>query len=110
MSFSFAGAGVCLPLDCALSVEMGRMFASFSFAGAGVCLPLDCMPSVEMGGVCLCRFNLQVLGSAYPWIARRLLTDRSPELREALRALLYSADGRFRFSRQESLLQVMGDS
>lgn len=48
----------------------------------------------------------QVLGSAYPWIARRLLTDRSPELREALRSLLYGQDGRFRFSRLESLLQV----
>jgi predicted unusual protein kinase regulating ubiquinone biosynthesis (AarF/ABC1/UbiB family) len=25
--------------------------------------------------------NYKVLGATYPWIARRLLTDRSPELR-----------------------------
>ena len=25
--------------------------------------------------------NYKVLGAAYPWIARRLLTDRSPELK-----------------------------
>lgn len=31
----------------------------------------------------------QVLGSAYPWIARRLLTDTTPELRGTLVALLY---------------------
>ena len=46
-----------------------------------------------------------MLASAYPRIARRLLTDRSPELRGVLRALLYK-DGRFRFNRLESLLQV----
>lgn len=28
--------------------------------------------------------NYKVLGAAYPWIARRLLTDRSPELRVRL--------------------------
>jgi len=42
-------------------------------SGSGVCLPLDCTLSAEMGRVCLCRSTLQVLGSAYPWIARRLL-------------------------------------
>jgi len=49
---------------------------------------------------------LQVLSSAYPWIARRLLSDKSPVLRDALRSLLYGKDGKFRFSRLESLLQV----
>ena len=33
--------------------------------------------------------NYKVLGSAYPWIARRLLSDRSTELQDTLRALLY---------------------
>lgn len=46
----------------------------------------------------------KVLRAAYPWVARRLLTDRSPELRETLLALLYK-DGRFQFSRCESLLR-----
>lgn len=33
--------------------------------------------------------NYKVLGAAYPWIARRLLTEQSPELRDTLRTLLY---------------------
>ena len=44
-----------------------------------------------------------LLQSAYPWIARRLLQSPSPELRGALRALLYKGN-RFRFDRLESLL------
>lgn len=50
------------------------------------------------------RFCTQVLSAAYPWVARRLLTDKSPELRATLRTLLYK-DGRFQFSRLESLMQ-----
>ncbi len=38
--------------------------------------------------------DYKVLGAAYPWIARRLLTERSEELRDTLRTLLYSR-GRF---------------
>ena len=38
--------------------------------------------------------DYKVLGAAYPWIARRLLTERSVELRDTLRTLLYSR-GRF---------------
>ena len=38
--------------------------------------------------------NYKVLGAAYPWIARRLLTEQSPELRDTLRTLLYKK-GRF---------------
>lgn len=48
--------------------------------------------------------NYKVLGSAYPWIARRLLSDRSTELQETLRALLYKG-GKFQFGRLESLLR-----
>ena len=44
-----------------------------------------------------------LLQSAYPWIARRLLQSPSPELRQALRSLLYRGN-RFRFDRLESLL------
>mmetsp|Transcript_19608 Transcript_19608/g.59305 ORF Transcript_19608/g.59305 Transcript_19608/m.59305 type:complete len:979 (-) Transcript_19608:2833-5769(-) len=48
--------------------------------------------------------NYKVLGATYPWIARRLLTDTSPELQETLTSLLYKG-GRFQFSRLESLLE-----
>jgi len=44
-----------------------------------------------------------LLQSAYPWIARRLLQSPSPELRAALRSLLYKGN-QFRFDRLESLL------
>lgn len=44
-----------------------------------------------------------LLQSAYPWIARRLLQSPSPELRAALRSLLYKGN-KFRFDRLESLL------
>ncbi|GIL84429.1 hypothetical protein Vretimale_15898 [Volvox reticuliferus] len=54
--------------------------------------------------------NYKVLGSAYPWIARRLLTDPSTDLRTALRRLLYSAEGQFRFDRLESLLRQAAKS
>ncbi|GIL56849.1 hypothetical protein Vafri_12157 [Volvox africanus] len=54
--------------------------------------------------------NYKVLGSAYPWIARRLLTDPSTDLRKALRRLLYSEEGQFRFDRLESLLRQAAKS
>lgn len=42
--------------------------------------------------------NYKVLGAAYPWIARRLLTEQSPELRDTLRTLLYK-NNRFQASK-----------
>ncbi|XP_058188860.1 uncharacterized aarF domain-containing protein kinase At1g71810, chloroplastic isoform X1 [Rhododendron vialii] len=47
--------------------------------------------------------NYKVLGSTYPWIARKVLTDSSPKLKASLQALLYE-DGLFRIDRLESLL------
>lgn len=47
--------------------------------------------------------SYKVLGSSYPWIARKVLTDSSPQLRSTLQALLYE-DGIFRIDRLESLL------
>lgn len=44
-----------------------------------------------------------MLGAAYPWVARRLLTESNPELRATLRTLLYKG-GRFNFDRMESLI------
>jgi predicted unusual protein kinase regulating ubiquinone biosynthesis (AarF/ABC1/UbiB family) len=49
--------------------------------------------------------NYKVLGAAYPWVARRLLTDDSPELRRTLRNLLYMPSGGLRFDRLEALLE-----
>ncbi|CAI0396255.1 unnamed protein product [Linum tenue] len=47
--------------------------------------------------------NYKVLGSTYPWIARKVLTDSSPELKSTLISVLYK-DGVFRIDRLESLL------
>ncbi|XP_040379201.1 uncharacterized aarF domain-containing protein kinase At1g71810, chloroplastic [Oryza brachyantha] len=47
--------------------------------------------------------NYKVLGSSYPWIARKVLTDSSPKLRSTLQTLLYK-DGNFQIDRLESLL------
>ncbi|KAI4320646.1 hypothetical protein MLD38_034104 [Melastoma candidum] len=45
----------------------------------------------------------KVLGSTYPWIAKKVLSDSSPKLRSSLQELLYE-DGTFRIDRLESLL------
>ncbi|GAB4845211.1 hypothetical protein Ancab_038622 [Ancistrocladus abbreviatus] len=47
--------------------------------------------------------DYKVLGSTYPWIARKVLTDGSLKLNASLQAVLYK-DGVFRIDRLESLL------
>ncbi|BAZ11706.1 ABC-1 domain-containing protein [Calothrix sp. NIES-4071] len=47
--------------------------------------------------------NFKVLVSAYPYVAKRLLTDSAPELRTSLNNLLFK-DGSFRWNRLERLL------
>jgi predicted unusual protein kinase regulating ubiquinone biosynthesis (AarF/ABC1/UbiB family) len=47
--------------------------------------------------------NFKVLAVAYPYVANRLLSDRSPELRMALKDVLFR-DGSFRWNRLENLL------
>ncbi|NJR70613.1 MAG: AarF/ABC1/UbiB kinase family protein [Synechococcales cyanobacterium CRU_2_2] len=53
--------------------------------------------------------EFKVLSKAYPYIAKRLLTDPSPELRASLRDLLFK-DGSFRWNRLENLLSNARDS
>lgn len=53
--------------------------------------------------------NFKVLSKAYPYIAKRLLTDSSAELRSSLRDLLFK-DGSFRWNRLENLLRNARDS
>lgn len=48
--------------------------------------------------------DFKVLSKAYPYIAKRLLTDPAPELRASLRDLLFRDDG-FRWNRLENLLR-----
>lgn len=53
--------------------------------------------------------NFKVLSKAYPYIAKRLLTDPSPQLRASLKDLLFK-DGSFRWNRLENLLKNASDS
>jgi hypothetical protein len=48
--------------------------------------------------------EFKVLSKAYPYVAKRLLTDSAPELRSSLRDLLFK-EGRFRWNRLENLLK-----
>jgi predicted unusual protein kinase regulating ubiquinone biosynthesis (AarF/ABC1/UbiB family) len=53
--------------------------------------------------------DFKVLSRAYPYIAKRLLTDPSPQLRSSLRDLLFR-EGSFRWNRLENLLRNAKDS
>ena len=48
--------------------------------------------------------NFKVLIEAYPYVAKRLLTDPADELRTSLQELLFK-DGKFRWNRLENLLK-----
>lgn len=48
--------------------------------------------------------DFKVLSKAYPYVAKRLLTDPAPELRASLQDLLFQ-DGSFRWNRLENLLR-----
>ncbi|NJO45826.1 MAG: AarF/ABC1/UbiB kinase family protein [Oscillatoriales cyanobacterium RM2_1_1] len=48
--------------------------------------------------------DFKVLSKAYPYVAKRLLTDPSPQLRTSLRELLFK-EGDFRWNRLENLLK-----
>ena len=48
--------------------------------------------------------NFKVLSKAYPYVAKRLLTDPSQELRSSFQDLLFK-DGTFRWNRLENLLR-----
>jgi len=48
--------------------------------------------------------DFKVLSKAYPYVARRLLTDPAPQLRTSLQQLLFR-DGSFRWNRLENLLK-----
>jgi predicted unusual protein kinase regulating ubiquinone biosynthesis (AarF/ABC1/UbiB family) len=53
--------------------------------------------------------DFKVLSKAYPYVARRLLSDPAPQLRDSLQALLFQ-NGSFRWNRLENLLKNAKDS
>jgi predicted unusual protein kinase regulating ubiquinone biosynthesis (AarF/ABC1/UbiB family) len=53
--------------------------------------------------------DFKVLSKAYPYVAKRLLTDPAPQLRSSLQDLLFK-DGSFRWNRLENLLRNARDN
>jgi len=51
--------------------------------------------------------NFAIIDEAYPYIARRLMTDRSPRLRAALRYMVYGREGTFDAENLIDLLQAL---
>lgn len=51
--------------------------------------------------------NFAIIDEAYPYIARRLMTDRSPRLRAALRYMIYGKEGVFDAENAIDLLQAL---
>lgn len=51
--------------------------------------------------------NFAIIDEAYPYIARRLMTDKSPRLKAALRYMVYGKDGSFDAEKVIDLLQAL---
>lgn len=86
-----------------LSTDLGKTMYKFKFRiPAYFSLVVRSLTVLE--GIALSSDrDYKVLSSSYPWIARKVLTDQSPSLRNTLKQLIYK-EGRFRFDRLESLL------
>lgn len=84
--------------------EMSEMMYEFPFrVPAYYALIIRSMVTLE--GIALgIDPDFKVLSKAYPYVAKRLLTDPSMELRNSLKDLLFK-DGSFRWNRLENLLR-----
>jgi aarF domain-containing kinase len=51
--------------------------------------------------------NFAIIDEAYPYIARRLMTDDSPRLKAALRYMVYGKEGQFNAERLIDLLEAL---
>jgi hypothetical protein len=94
-----------------LAGNLGRTMYQFKFAIPSYFTLLVRSLTVLEGIALASDPNYKVLNAAYPWVARRLLTDKTPELKATLRGLLYkqdpddpSAEPQFIFERLEALL------
>ena len=89
--------------------EMSAMMYEFPFrVPAYYALIIRSMVTLE--GIAIgIEPNFKVLSKAYPYIAKRLLTDPAPELRNSLKDLLFKEEG-FRWHRLENLMRNANDS
>ncbi|CAI7879343.1 unnamed protein product [Closterium sp. NIES-54] len=87
-----------------LATQLGQTMYNFKFRlPAYFSLVVRSLSVLE--GIALKRDpNYKVIASSYPWIAKKVLTDPSPQLRSTVTNLLFK-EGQFRVSRLESLLK-----
>lgn len=88
-----------------LSTQLGRTMYAFKFRVPAYYTLLVRSLTVLEGIALASDPKYKVLSAAYPWVARRLLTDNSPELHDTLRSLLYKSNDQFQFDRLVSLLE-----
>ncbi len=98
------GASVAQLNFKSITDEMSAMMYEFPFrVPAYYALIIRSMVTLE--GIAIgIEPNFKVLSKAYPYVAKRLLTDPSPELRSSLKDLLFN-EGSFRWNRLENLLR-----
>ena len=86
-----------------LSGNLGRTMYQYKFQLPSYYTLLVRSLSVLEGIALVSQPDYKVLSAAYPWVARRLLTDTTPELQETLTSLIYDKRGKLNFKRLESL-------
>lgn len=86
-----------------LSGNLGRTMYQYKFQIPSYYTLLVRSLSVLEGIALASQPDYKVLSAAYPWIARRLLTDTTPELQDTLKSLVYNKAGKLNFKRLESL-------
>ncbi len=89
--------------------QMSAMMYEFPFRGpAYYALIIRSMVTLE--GIAIgIEPDFKVLSKAYPYVAKRLLTDPAPELRNSLKDLLFKEEG-FRWHRLENLMRNANNS
>ena len=89
--------------------EMSAMMYEFPFrVPAYYALIIRSMVTLE--GIAIgIEPDFKVLSKAYPYVAKRLLTDPAPELRDSLKDLLFKEEG-FRWHRLENLMRNANNS
>eukprot|EP00798_Chlamydomonas_sp_ICE-L_P014464 gene14464-20478_t len=88
-----------------LGVNLGRTMYQYKFQLPSYFTLLFRSLSVLEGIALASDPQYKVLSAAYPWVARRLLTDKSPALNNTLQALLYKEGDVFQFERLQGLLE-----
>eukprot|EP01025_Chloroclados_australasicus_P005960 TRINITY_DN11966_c0_g2_i1.p1 TRINITY_DN11966_c0_g2~~TRINITY_DN11966_c0_g2_i1.p1 ORF type:complete len:770 (-),score=83.05 TRINITY_DN11966_c0_g2_i1:456-2732(-) len=87
-----------------LSVDLGKTLYKYKFRLPPYYTLLVRSLTVLEGIALNADPNFKVLSAAYPWLARRVLIDQSPDLQKTLKALLYK-DSQFQFQRLADLLE-----